>query len=686
MVSVSLLNRARGRLSVVLSSALALSVVAVVPAAQASATLPPPFGYTITVAPTQVFEGTPTTVVATVTANVSLLGSVRVALPPSWTLTAPFTATAKSGNNTWSVTQHVCTSTDPAPCTGTGSVVVQADGGSHVIFLSQQLTISFNATPPSGAGALKSYAWNSAGRSGSGFIGLSFAPKLPTPTTTVVVGAASYFAVSAPATATAGTAVNATVTAYDAYNNVATGYAGTVHVTSSDGNSVLPADATLTSGTGTFSVTFKTTGTQTVTATDTATTSITGTSGPVTVNAAGATLLTLTGLTTTSAGTPLSLVLTAQDPFGNIATGYSGSVTFLCSAPVNTPTSSTGFCPAPITSFTGGHTTVPAQLDAAVSQSITASSGTLTSGTYSVTVAAAAPATIIIDSVTDTSTSPPLPQPVVTKAFNTAVHFIDTYGNLASLPTGATLSITKLVGTGTLTPGGPVTLISPQSSVVISGSTYSKIENGVGLQVSGGGLAPGNVTVDVATQAASATVTATIPKTLVSVDPTTGTTCVLSASNPTCSQFVLGNGGTGSAFLYEGSCSGFLACLSNTSGSALLVTGIANLNGLYSPTRPAQLVVSCYQSLCPRLNNERNQFPQWELEDLSEIVTAYPLSVTVDLPGGGTFTSDAKICHTSGVVDSGLLFCIDPTGSGTNAAGNFVQVLNFYQDIHAGNH
>src|SRR5207249_3284389 len=49
------------------------------------------------------------------------------------------------------------------------------------------------------------------------------------------VGPATHFAVSAPASATAGSAFSFTVTALDASNNIANGYAGTVHFTSSDG-------------------------------------------------------------------------------------------------------------------------------------------------------------------------------------------------------------------------------------------------------------------------------------------------------------------------------------------------------------------------------------------------------------------------------------------------------------------
>ena len=53
----------------------------------------------------------------------------------------------------------------------------------------------------------------------------------------------SKLVVSAPGTATAGTAFNnLTVTAQDAYGNTVTGYLGTVTFTSSDGQAVLPSN------------------------------------------------------------------------------------------------------------------------------------------------------------------------------------------------------------------------------------------------------------------------------------------------------------------------------------------------------------------------------------------------------------------------------------------------------------
>jgi uncharacterized repeat protein (TIGR01451 family) len=94
---------------------------------------------------------------------------------------------------------------------------------------------------------------------------------------------ATHFVVSAPASVTAGQPFTFTVTALDQFNNTAAGYVGTVHFTSSDAGVILPADSTLTNGTGTFSATLNTAGPQTITATDTAVSSITGTSNTITV-------------------------------------------------------------------------------------------------------------------------------------------------------------------------------------------------------------------------------------------------------------------------------------------------------------------------------------------------------------------------------------------------------------------
>ncbi|MEK7213982.1 MAG: hypothetical protein AAB289_00080, partial [Chloroflexota bacterium] len=96
---------------------------------------------------------------------------------------------------------------------------------------------------------------------------------------TINPGAATAFVVAGfPSPTTAGDAHNLNLTAQDTFGNTATGYTGTVHFTSTDGQSGLPANSTLTNGGGVFSATLKTAGSQTLTATDTANSSITGTS------------------------------------------------------------------------------------------------------------------------------------------------------------------------------------------------------------------------------------------------------------------------------------------------------------------------------------------------------------------------------------------------------------------------
>src|SRR5205807_1151671 len=99
-----------------------------------------------------------------------------------------------------------------------------------------------------------------------------------------------------------------------------------VHFTSSDGQAALPADYTFTSmdaGQHSFSATLKTSGSQSLTATDTATNTITGTQTGITVNPAAASSFIVSGYPSPiTAGTANNFTVTAKDPYGNTATGY----------------------------------------------------------------------------------------------------------------------------------------------------------------------------------------------------------------------------------------------------------------------------------------------------------------------------------------------------------------------------
>ncbi len=133
-----------------------------------------------------------------------------------------------------------------------------------------------------------------------------------------------------PSPVTAGTASNVTITAKDPYGNVATGYLGTVKLTSTDGQAVLPANYTFTAanaGTHALSVTLETAGSQSITATDTATSSITGTQSGISVLSSTATTLAVSGFPNpVTAGTASNVTVTAKDAYGNTATGYLGTV------------------------------------------------------------------------------------------------------------------------------------------------------------------------------------------------------------------------------------------------------------------------------------------------------------------------------------------------------------------------
>ena len=138
--------------------------------------------------------------------------------------------------------------------------------------------------------------------------------------------------VTAPASVNAGQPMTVTVVAEDLRGNPVPQYGGTLHFTSSDTSSgvVLPADSSLTNGQGTFSVTLTRAGAQTVTATDTATASITG-SVSVTVKPGAAASLTLGAPATATVNQSFNVTVTAKDRYGNVATGYRGTVQFTSS-------------------------------------------------------------------------------------------------------------------------------------------------------------------------------------------------------------------------------------------------------------------------------------------------------------------------------------------------------------------
>jgi hypothetical protein len=132
------------------------------------------------------------------------------------------------------------------------------------------------------------------------------------------------------ASTTAGVSQFMTVTVWDAFGNVSTVYNGTIRITSSDAQAGViyytytVADA----GVHTFIVTLKTAGTQSVTATDTVNLSVTASQAGVVVTPAVAASISVTPLHGTTAGVAQSFTVTARDAYGNVASGYRGTLVF----------------------------------------------------------------------------------------------------------------------------------------------------------------------------------------------------------------------------------------------------------------------------------------------------------------------------------------------------------------------
>lgn len=157
-----------------------------------------------------------------------------------------------------------------------------------------------------------------------------------------VIGPATHFSVAVPSNVTTGVAFGVNVIALDASNNMTSRYAGTVHFTTSDAHASLPANSTLSNGTGTFSMTLKTIGSQTITATDTVTASIAGTSSSISVGTNAPTHFSVNVPGGASPGSAFNFAVSALDAANNLAPSYPGTIHFTSSDPSATlPANST---------------------------------------------------------------------------------------------------------------------------------------------------------------------------------------------------------------------------------------------------------------------------------------------------------------------------------------------------------
>ncbi len=313
----------------------------------------------------------------------------------------------------------------------------------------------------------------------------------------VSAAAADHFAFSVPVSASAGTAFGFTVTAKDQFNNTVTGYTGTVHFTSNDGAAVLPADLTLTNGTGNLNATLKTAGSETITATDTTSSSITGTSSAITVQAAAGTHFSVSAPSTGIAGGAFSYTVTALDQFNNTATGYAGTVHF-------TSTDPQAVLPANI-KLTNGVGTFSATLKISGSQTISATD-TVSSGITGVS------GTITVSAASATHFGLTLPGSVTAgTAFSFTVTALDQFNNtvtgytgtvhFTSTDTAAVLpadgSLTNGVGTfsATLKTGGGRNIVATDTNTAsVTGTGTTTVLAGAATHFVISGTSPSTIT------------------------------------------------------------------------------------------------------------------------------------------------------------------------------------------------
>ena len=143
------------------------------------------------------------------------------------------------------------------------------------------------------------------------------------------------FVVTAPSSVTAGVSFSITVTAVDANGNTLTGYTGTVDFGSFvDAHEILPANYTFTAadqGVHTFAVMFTAatvSAPQSLFVADTATPSMNGRQVGIQVNPGQAVGFVVQGPSSITRGTAFILYVTPVDAYGNLATGYTGTVGF----------------------------------------------------------------------------------------------------------------------------------------------------------------------------------------------------------------------------------------------------------------------------------------------------------------------------------------------------------------------
>jgi hypothetical protein len=158
-------------------------------------------------------------------------------------------------------------------------------------------------------------------------------------TITIIVGPPTTFGLKlelASASSTAGEPVALTLTAVLANGKPASGFRGTVHLASTDAKAELPGDVVFEPqdrGVKQVMVTLETAGLNTVTGTDTVNPGTQGSTSVTVQPAAATSCVARQAPAAAVAGSVVGIAVVAHDLFGNVATGYAGTVRLTATDP-----------------------------------------------------------------------------------------------------------------------------------------------------------------------------------------------------------------------------------------------------------------------------------------------------------------------------------------------------------------
>ncbi len=280
-----------------------------------------------TLSVTLITPGSQTVTVSDATNNLSTTANLTVTPPPATALSVAAPTTAVAGQ-AFTVT---VTAKD-----SNGNTVTSYGGTVHFSSsdTSAGVVLPPNSTLTNGQGTFSITLV----RGGPQTLTVSDAANNLSTTVSLTVNAAPANKLSlstGTTTSGAGNSFSFTVTALDPFGNTDPNYSGTVHFSSSDTSPGvgLPSNSTLTNGQGSFSATLDQAGTQTVTGADTITGSIAG-SLTVQITPLAASSLSLVVPSSAVVNQPFNVTVILKDKFGNVATGYTGTVYFSTSDPL----------------------------------------------------------------------------------------------------------------------------------------------------------------------------------------------------------------------------------------------------------------------------------------------------------------------------------------------------------------